>query len=132
LNQERWFRNISESLINIRSTIYTLKITENKRQLVYVNDIFVGTNPLILENGVVISPSTITINNLNESFFLIEAPKTLVLEASKSLLIEAPKANFEMIIALGDGTNNYPQIVSPKQNVSLIELPSIDVNSPDD
>jgi hypothetical protein len=44
LNQEKWFRNITESLINIRSTLYTLKVTENKRQLVYLDDIFVDTN----------------------------------------------------------------------------------------
>jgi len=35
------YRDIIESTINIRLTIYTLKVTENKRQLVYLDDQFI-------------------------------------------------------------------------------------------
>jgi uncharacterized protein YbcV (DUF1398 family) len=63
LNQEKWFRNITESLINIRSTLYTLKVTENKRQLVYLDDIFVDTKPLIIENGVIKSTGALFLSS---------------------------------------------------------------------
>jgi hypothetical protein len=45
IKPERWFRDITEARINIKSTLYTLKITQNKRQIVYLDDKFSSTNP---------------------------------------------------------------------------------------
>jgi hypothetical protein len=51
------YRDIIESTINIRLTIYTLKVTENKRQLVYLDDQFINTNPHVIKNNVIVSPT---------------------------------------------------------------------------
>jgi hypothetical protein len=37
-NQEKWFRKLSEGKITILEQIYTLKINENKRKLIYKNN----------------------------------------------------------------------------------------------
>lgn len=49
LNQEKWYRSFAKSTINIRETLYTLKVTENKRALVYTNNKFVYTKPFVLD-----------------------------------------------------------------------------------
>jgi len=41
--QSKWFRNLSEGQINILEQVYTLKVTENKRQLIYKNNKLIGT-----------------------------------------------------------------------------------------
>jgi hypothetical protein len=37
-------RNLSEGEINVLEQVYTLKVTENKRKLIYKNNKLVGTN----------------------------------------------------------------------------------------
>jgi DNA polymerase type B, organellar and viral len=44
-NQSKWFRNLSEGQINILEQIYTLKVTDNKRKLIYKNSKLIGTKP---------------------------------------------------------------------------------------
>lgn len=51
LNQEKWYRSFSQSTINIRKTLYTLKVTENKRALIYTNNKFCYTKPFILDGN---------------------------------------------------------------------------------
>jgi hypothetical protein len=34
-SQTKWFRNISEAKINLLEEIYTLKLNDNKRKLIY-------------------------------------------------------------------------------------------------
>lgn len=46
--QEKWYRSFTNSTINIRKTLYTLKVTENKRALIYTNGKFVYTKPFVL------------------------------------------------------------------------------------
>jgi hypothetical protein len=41
--QEKWFRKISEGKITILEQIYTLKVTDNKRKLIYKDNKLVGT-----------------------------------------------------------------------------------------
>nr|YP_009487206.1 hypothetical protein [Russula abietina]AWB36108.1 hypothetical protein [Russula abietina] len=36
-NQEKWYKNLTESKITIVDQIYTMKVTQNKRQLIYDN-----------------------------------------------------------------------------------------------
>lgn len=51
LNQEKWFKNYREGTITIKEQLYNLKITDNKRILVY-NNIFnklVNTTPITLD-----------------------------------------------------------------------------------
>lgn len=51
LDQEKWFRSLTQSTINIRKTLYTLKVTANKRELIYTDNIFVATTPLIINDS---------------------------------------------------------------------------------
>jgi hypothetical protein len=42
--QSKWFRNLSDAKISIIDQIYTLKVNENKRKLIYdKNNKLVGT-----------------------------------------------------------------------------------------
>lgn len=41
--QKKWRRNLSSGYINIIEQLYTLKVTENKRKLIYKNSKLVGT-----------------------------------------------------------------------------------------
>ena len=51
LNQEKWFKSISKSNIEIKDRTYQLKPTGNKRLLVYENNILSSTDNIILSNG---------------------------------------------------------------------------------
>ena len=47
LNQEKWFKNIGQGNISIKDEIYTLMLTENKRELIFDNNnIFIETKPI--------------------------------------------------------------------------------------
>ena len=48
-NQNKWFRNLMDANIQILEQIYTLKVTNLKRNLVYKNNKLVGTKPLKIE-----------------------------------------------------------------------------------
>jgi hypothetical protein len=37
-SHNKWFRNLSESKINIIAQIYSIKVTDNKRELIYDNN----------------------------------------------------------------------------------------------
>jgi hypothetical protein len=51
INQEKWYRSISDGGITIKDEIYTLMLTENKRKLIYNNNnIFENTLPFIINN----------------------------------------------------------------------------------
>ena len=45
---DKWYRSLSKGTINIHRTLYTLKVTENKRALIYRDGMFVSTKPLII------------------------------------------------------------------------------------
>lgn len=45
LTQEKWFKDTMEGKIRFKDIAYTLKVTSNKRSLVYVNGIFHNTKP---------------------------------------------------------------------------------------
>lgn len=44
-NQDKSFKNLFNSDIKVLNTAYTLKITSNKRKLIYENGIFTNTKP---------------------------------------------------------------------------------------
>jgi hypothetical protein len=48
ITQEKWFKNLPEQHIKILKILYTLKVTDNKRQLVYKDGILVDTKPIII------------------------------------------------------------------------------------
>lgn len=54
LNQNKWFKSISEGSITVRNSLYTLVATENKRRLVYKNNKIVGTKPFVIDSRKVI------------------------------------------------------------------------------
>jgi hypothetical protein len=47
--QEKWHRNLAKGNISIKEELYTLSITENKRELVYNSENrLVATKPLVI------------------------------------------------------------------------------------
>jgi len=54
-SQMKWFKNIMDANINILEQLYTLKVTGNKRKLIYDNNnLLIGTDPFILENSTIL------------------------------------------------------------------------------
>ena len=52
INQEKWYRNVSEGNIKIIPEIYTLMINNQKRTLIFDNkNKFIDTKPIILNDG---------------------------------------------------------------------------------
>ena len=51
MNNEKWFRNVYKGNIEIKKQIYNLIITSNKRKIKYLNNIFVGTEPYIINEN---------------------------------------------------------------------------------
>jgi hypothetical protein len=50
--QTKWFKNISESSIQLLDQVYTLQATENKRELIYNKERFlIDTKPILINNG---------------------------------------------------------------------------------
>jgi len=48
--QEKWYKKVIEGEILVADTIYTLKITSNKRQPIYINNKFDSTRPYHLRS----------------------------------------------------------------------------------
>jgi hypothetical protein len=48
INQSKWFRSVSEANIKILEQTYELKVTGNKRELVYVDGKLSSTKPLVI------------------------------------------------------------------------------------
>lgn len=49
IDQQKWTRQIKQGTIKVSEDTYTLMVTGNKRNLVYENDVYVNTEPLIIE-----------------------------------------------------------------------------------
>jgi hypothetical protein len=45
-NQRKWFRSLTKANINILEQSYNLKVTGNKRELIYEKNKLIGTNPI--------------------------------------------------------------------------------------
>jgi hypothetical protein len=48
LNQRKWFRSLQEANIEILEQTYNLKVTGNKRELIYRDNQLVGTKPILI------------------------------------------------------------------------------------
>nr|YP_010146944.1 hypothetical protein K4014_mgp23 [Cyclocybe aegerita]QQP21453.1 hypothetical protein [Cyclocybe aegerita] len=53
-DQKKWYRSITDGNISVLNQIYTLKVTGNKRRLIYKNDILINTKPFIINDKVII------------------------------------------------------------------------------
>lgn len=51
LNQRKWFRSLQEANIEILEQTYNLKVTGNKRELIYKDNQLIGTNPILLNSA---------------------------------------------------------------------------------
>ena len=52
-NQSKWLKSLDTATINILETLYSLRVTDNKRELVYnENNKLIGTQPFILDKGI--------------------------------------------------------------------------------
>lgn len=49
LDQEKWYKDIELAQIEIKNQIYTLKVTDNKRELIYENDVLIRTEPYVIK-----------------------------------------------------------------------------------
>lgn len=57
INQEKWFKSLTHDVITIKEQLYTLKVTSNKRQLIYdSNNKFIETRPYIINTNKTIGP----------------------------------------------------------------------------
>jgi hypothetical protein len=45
-NQDKWYKSLIKGEINITDVLYNLKVTSNKRNTIYVDNIFTNTEPL--------------------------------------------------------------------------------------
>jgi len=55
-NQEKWYKDISSGKISIKDQIYTLKVTGNKRQLIYTNKKLVAIKPKLINKNKLLTP----------------------------------------------------------------------------
>jgi hypothetical protein len=53
--QTKWRKNLSEGAISILDQLYTLKVTDNKRKLIYENYKLINTTPYIVNNKKIIN-----------------------------------------------------------------------------
>jgi hypothetical protein len=44
-------RNLSDGQIKLLDQLYTLKVTDNKRQLIYKNNKLIGTKPYVINKS---------------------------------------------------------------------------------
>lgn len=49
--QEKWMKNLSEGHIKLLNSIYTLKVTDNKRRLIYKKGKLIGTEAFIINKN---------------------------------------------------------------------------------
>jgi len=49
-SQTKWFKNLSEGHITLLKQLYTLKVTDNKRKLIYKHNILINTKPYIIND----------------------------------------------------------------------------------
>jgi hypothetical protein len=55
--QSKWLKNISNGEIQVRDYLYTLKVTDNKRKLVYdLNDQLISTDPYTINENKEVEP----------------------------------------------------------------------------
>ena len=50
-SQTKWTKSLSEGYIALLEQVYTLKVTENKRQLIYKNNKLIGTKAYKIDNN---------------------------------------------------------------------------------
>ena len=44
--QDKWYKDLTSGTITIKDQLYTLKVTGNKRELIYQENKLVGTKPV--------------------------------------------------------------------------------------
>jgi len=51
INHEKWYKSLEDSTITVKDQIYTLKVKDNKRKLIYdQNNKLINTKPYIIKN----------------------------------------------------------------------------------
>lgn len=49
LTQDKWFKSLVKGNITIKESTYNLKVTENKRLVIYKDNKFTSTLPIVLD-----------------------------------------------------------------------------------
>lgn len=55
ISTEKWYRSFTNSTISIKKTLYTLKVTESKRALIYTDHRFVYTKPFVVKDHEIVN-----------------------------------------------------------------------------
>jgi acylphosphatase len=51
--QDKWVKNLSDGYIEVMNQAYKMKVTENKRRLIYdSNNKLIGTKPFIINSNI--------------------------------------------------------------------------------
>ena len=53
LNHEKWYKSLENSNITVKDQIYSLKVTANKRKLIYDKNKLINTKPYIIKDKIV-------------------------------------------------------------------------------
>ena len=61
LNQDKWYKDVMSGTIDVRKVAYQLKTTANKRDSLYINNVFTATRPftysdIIREESINLTP----------------------------------------------------------------------------
>ena len=51
--QEKFFKNLEKGYVSLMESTYNLKMTSNKRQPVYINNVFSNTYPYVFEGDTI-------------------------------------------------------------------------------
>jgi hypothetical protein len=54
INQVKWFKSIHLANINVLEQVYTLQVTGNKRELIYLDNKLIGTDSFKLKDGTIL------------------------------------------------------------------------------
>jgi hypothetical protein len=56
-DQEKWFKSLGHGSITIKDSLYTLKATSNKKDLIIKDGVIIGYEPFELQEGIIKSSS---------------------------------------------------------------------------
>lgn len=124
ISPEKWYRDIANNSINVRETIYTLKVTENKRSLIYQDGKFVDTKPFVLGSGMIVSERVWeTFSNLAVVPYDPKAHTLVEHVSGYSLLDTLPYSEAQMIRNWDKLITEYSdKLIMFNQHISFMDL----------
>lgn len=103
--QEKWLKDVLKGTIAIKELAYNLRVTTNKRECIYENNLFVGTRPYKYDDLLKSSASP----SASPTLLLISAPTQLLIAPP---LIKEESKGFILI-------DNVISLPSPSREIIL-------------